>query len=134
MAELNTKTIDELETIESMGENDKVLVASGGEIKKVSGSLGGGGGLYFINEFVDVEFSGYGTVSCPKITPNEIIALVNSGMLPVLVDNSDDYAAYTMIMTSYEISNGGYFSVYFGNNRQYIQPDNMDAYIHVYLD
>ncbi len=54
MADLNTKTLNELETITEMGENDKVLVESNGRMKRCSGSLGGGG-VYILNanDFTD---------------------------------------------------------------------------------
>ena len=50
MADLNTKTLNELDTITEMGENDKVLVESGGRMKRFSGEIGGsGGGVYILN-------------------------------------------------------------------------------------
>ena len=36
MANLNTKTLNELTIVEEMGENDKILVESDGDIKKYS--------------------------------------------------------------------------------------------------
>ena len=50
MSDLNTKTLNELDTITEMGENDKVLVESNGRMKKFSGEIGsGGGGVYILN-------------------------------------------------------------------------------------
>ena len=49
MDDSNTKTLNELETITEMGENDKVLVESNGRMKRCSGSLGSGGGVYILN-------------------------------------------------------------------------------------
>lgn len=55
MADLNTKTLNELDTITEMGENDKVLVESNGMMKRCSGSLGSG--VYILNrsDFSETE-------------------------------------------------------------------------------
>lgn len=45
MSELNTKTLNELTTVDSLLNTDTVLIESGGRMKKVSPSaIGGGGG------------------------------------------------------------------------------------------
>lgn len=51
MADLNTKTLNELDTITEMGENDTILVESNGRMKKFSGEIGSGsgGGVYILN-------------------------------------------------------------------------------------
>ena len=49
MPDLSTKTLNELDTITEMGENDKVLVESNGRMKKFSGEIGSGGGVYILN-------------------------------------------------------------------------------------
>lgn len=54
MPDLSTKNLSELDVITELGANDKVLVESGGRMKKVAGaSLGGEGGVYIL------DISGY---------------------------------------------------------------------------
>lgn len=42
MPDLDKKSLDTLEVLEELGENDKILIESGGRMKRISGSLGGG--------------------------------------------------------------------------------------------
>lgn len=78
MPDLNTKTLNELDTITEMGENDKVLIESGGRMKRCSGSLGGGGGAVLL-EIVEMS-NGRHII---ELTPNELTTMLSSGQLPI---------------------------------------------------
>ena len=49
MSELNTVTLSELAVVDSVEDTDKVLIESGGRMKRVSGDLFGGGGVCVID-------------------------------------------------------------------------------------
>lgn len=57
MSELSTKNLSELTVITELGENDKVLVESGGRMKKIASSAVGGGGGVLIVDTSDFESS-----------------------------------------------------------------------------
>ena len=57
MSELSTKNLNEIETITTLGENDKILVESNGRMKKIAGSVAGGGGIYIL-DLLQFEESG----------------------------------------------------------------------------
>lgn len=75
MPDLNTKTLNELDTITEMGENDKVLVESSGRMKKFSGEIGGGGIIVLTED----ENQSIG------ISYNQIMNGLQNGKMPILL-------------------------------------------------
>lgn len=108
MPDLNTKTLNELDTITEMGENDKVLVESNGRMKKFSGEIGGSGsGVYILTSHdfnVDSE-SGELTVFNTVIF-NDLFEALDTGITVYLYEDTDDYKYY-MIKS---------FSIWYSNN------------------
>ena len=49
MADLDTITLSELDAISELGNNDKILVESGGRMKRASSANIGGGGVYIFD-------------------------------------------------------------------------------------
>ena len=134
MPDLNTKTLNELDTITEMGENDKILVESGGRMKKLNGSVGGGGGG------VIVEFGTVSQESSQKtinMTPPEFAALLDSGQIPIfyyLAQNSDENNEYLFL--SYYRTNGDTFNEIYisGNNNMYFYANGQDQIFTEYWD
>lgn len=73
MSDLNTKTLDELDVIETIDENDTLLVESGGRMKKFSGSFGGGG-IIVLTEDANNSIG---------VSYNQILSYIDDGKLPV---------------------------------------------------
>lgn len=88
MAELNTITLSELDVVDSIGANDKVLLESGGRMKKIGGDGVGGGGLVVLSEFDSL----IGTSRLDK-TWNEIYSAAEQGKTVYIkyVSESDGY-------------------------------------------
>ena len=103
MPDLNTKTLNELDTITEMGENDKVLVESNGRMKKFSGEIGGGG-LVVLTE------DSNGSIG---VSYNQIVGYIEEGKLPILVyvDAEVGPAPFNCIymLVGYSIFNSDYF-------------------------
>jgi len=56
MADLDTITLGETPVVESLGSNDKVLIESGGRMKRVNSSaVGGGGGNGYILDITSYQ-------------------------------------------------------------------------------
>lgn len=94
MADLNTKTLNELDTITEMGENDKVLVESGGRMKRCSGSLGSGGAVVLEVVQADPGSEGQHMVD---ISLTNLTNLLSSGQIPIFHFNKLsewDYETY----------------------------------------
>ena len=49
MSELNTVTLTELPVADSVGQNDHILIESGGRMKRASGNLVGSGDGYVLD-------------------------------------------------------------------------------------
>ena len=87
MADLNTITLSELATITELGENDKVLVESGGRMKKISGSLGGGGAVV-----IDLIYDEENYRFKIEYTTSEFADLLASGQVPIFhIDGDYEY-------------------------------------------
>jgi len=94
MADLSTKTLNELDTITEMGENDKVLVESNGRMKRCSGSLGGGGAV--VLEVVQANPGSEGQ-HMVDISLTNLTNLLLSGQIPIFHFNKlseYDYETY----------------------------------------
>ena len=117
MANLDTKTLSELDTITEMGENDKVLIESGGRMKKFSGTISGGGNT------VLTETSGSIGVSY-----DQIVSYVSEGNLPILLCQSSGTTEVLIHQVSaYSIYEGTYF-VFFTT----FDPNNMQTSLRIY--
>lgn len=135
MPDLNTKTLNELDTITEMGENDKILVESGGRMKKLSGSVGGGGGVI-------VEFGTVSQESSQKtidMTAAEFATLLASGQVPIFYSPStlSEYEEYdTYMLLSYYRTNGNDFNeIYIGGyNNMYFYAYGQDQIFIEYWD
>lgn len=133
MPDLNTKTLNELDTITEMGENDKVLVESGGRMKKLNGSVSGGGGVI-------IEFGTVSQESSQKtinMTPPKFAALLDSGQIPIFyhsAQNSDDNNEYSFL--SYYKTNGDAFNEIYisGSNNIYFYAHGQDQIFTEYWD
>lgn len=106
MSELNTKSLSELATVDSLGNTDKVLIESGGLMKKANPSIIGGGGGMIVNITAD-ESTGYATMDK---TFAEIKDAVDAGKLVMF--KQDDV---TSVLVS--IETGSDRHIYYYNER-----------------
>lgn len=59
MADLTTKTLNELATVESVASTDHVLIESGGRMKRADSSLVGGAAyVLYVSDFIDMSGGG----------------------------------------------------------------------------
>ena len=59
MADLTTKTLNELDTVDSVASTDHVLIESGGRMKRADSSLVGGAAyVLYASDFVDESGGG----------------------------------------------------------------------------
>ena len=108
MADLSTKTLNQLDTITEMGESDKILVESNGRMKKFSGEIGGSGsGVYILNshDFTIDSESGELTVLNTVIF-NDLFEALDTGITVYLYEDVED-TTYYMITSFY---------IYYPNN------------------
>lgn len=91
MADLETITIGELPTITEIGENDTVLIASGGRMKKANPSLVGGGSTLVVTTSYSGDPEGTYTITFDKTYAEIAEAMLNGS---VVIDDSALFAFF----------------------------------------
>lgn len=90
MADLTTKTLNELATVTSVASTDHVLIESGGRMKRADSSLVGGAAYaLYASDFEEEPSAGWRVMVCHNTTIyNGLLRAIDEGR-PVIVMDSD---------------------------------------------
>lgn len=127
MADLSTKTLNQLDTITEMGENDKILVESNGRMKKFSGEIGGSdSGVYILNSHdftVDSETEALTVFN--TVIFNDLFEALDTGTTVYLYEDVEDNTYYMITsFQAYYSNNSSVIYVITGYDTFFIKPSN----------